>query len=123
MILIALGGGLGAIARYLVDRGTNALTHRWLRGNAIPWGTVLINVTGSFLLGFVAGWWMFHPWDPNGKLVLGLGFLGGYTTFSTASVEAARLILAGRGIAAAIQAVGMLVASVAAVGIGLWLSA
>jgi CrcB protein len=78
-------------------------------------------VTGSLVLAWITGWWAFHTGDPGLKLVLGTGFLGGYTTFSTASVEAARLLRAGQGWRLALHAGGMLVLSVVAAAIGLWL--
>lgn len=114
-VLVALAGGVGAVARFVVD----ALVARLRTG--FPLGTVVINVTGSFLLGLVAGWWSGHGGDPGLRTVLGTGFLGGYTTFSTASVEAARLALAGRGIAAAVHAVGMMTVAVLAAALGWWL--
>lgn len=123
MILIALGGGLGAVARFLLDRWVNARARALVPRIGVPLGTILINVTGSLLLGLVTGWWMFHTGDANWKLALGTGVLGGYTTFSTASVEAARLILGGREGAAVVHAGGMLLAGVAAAGLGLWLMA
>ena len=111
--LVALAGGLGAVARFLVDGVVDSLSRR----ATIPMGTVVINVSGSFLLGLVTGWWA----DPGLRLVLGTGFVGGYTTFSTASVEAARLAMSGRGWAAVAQAAGMVVLSVNAAALGLWL--
>ncbi len=120
MILIALGGGLGALVRFVVDRWINARARDWIPRWGLPLGTGVINVTGSFLLGLVTGWLMLRTGDPSWKLVLGAGFLGGYTTFSTASVETARLILNGRSSASAVQAIVILVAGVAAAALGLW---
>jgi fluoride exporter len=122
MILIAFAGGLGALTRYLFDTWVNARARAWAPRLGVPLGTVLINVTGSFLLGLLTGWWLFHTSDQGWKLAVGVGFLGGYTTFSTASVEAARLILADRRPAAALHALTMLVASIGAAGAGLWLT-
>lgn len=123
MIFIALGGGLGALARFAVDGWASARARAWAPNLGVPLGTVLINVTGSLLLGLLAGWWMFQTPDPGWKLLLGTGLLGGYTTFSTASVEAARLILSHRGWAAAAHAIGMLAASLGAAAVGVWLTA
>jgi CrcB protein len=116
-LLVALAGGLGAATRFLVD----AWIGRRLPRPGLPVGTVVINVTGSLVLAWITGWWAFHTGDPGLKLVLGTGFLGGYTTFSTASVEAARLLRAGQGWRLALHAGGMLVLSVVAAAIGLWL--
>jgi len=116
--LLALAGGLGAVARFMVDTW---IGHR-SQGSPVPLGTMAINVTGSFLLGLLSGWWMFHTGDAGWKLVVGTGLLGGYTTFSTASVEAARLTRAGRGWTVLVHAGGMLLLSVAGAGLGLLLA-
>lgn len=121
MILIALAGGLGSLARFLLDGWVSARARALFPRLGVPLGTFLINVTGSLLLGMIAGWWMFHTGDPTWKLTLGTGFLGGYTTFSTASVEGARLILSGRAMAAIVHAGGMLIAAIAAAAFGVWL--
>lgn len=116
-LLVALAGGLGAVTRFVVD----AQVGRRTAGAGLPLGTLAINVTGSFLLGVIAGWWTFHTGDPGIKQVLGTGFMGGYTTFSTASVEAARILRAGRAWSALVHAAGMLVLSVAFAALGYWL--
>lgn len=115
-VLVALCGGVGSVVRFLVD----ALVQRRFQAGGIPVGTALINVTGSFLLGLVTGWWAFHTGDPGLRSMLGTGFLGGYTTFSTACVEASRLARAGRGWATLLHVAGMLVLSVAAAALGFW---
>lgn len=115
-VWVALAGGVGAATRFLVD----AEVARRNRGR-MPLGTLAINITGSFLLSVVTGWWMFRGGSSDLKLILGTGFLGGYTTFSTASVEGARLARAGRSWGVLIHAGGMAVASIAAAGLGLWL--
>jgi len=118
-LLIALAGGLGAAARFVVD---GAVAHR--NHFRFPLGTVVINVTGSLLLGLLTGTVIAHGGGPNElQLVLGTGFLGGYTTFSTASVEAVRLAAGTRALALSFaHAAGMLVLSLAAAGLGLWLT-
>jgi CrcB protein len=121
MILIALGGGLGALLRFWLDGRINAAARKAAPGWGVPVGTVTINVTGSLLLGLVTGWWLTHTGDESWRLMLGTGFLGGYTTFSTASVEAARLILSGRGVAAAVHAGAMVVLAVGSAWLGFWL--
>lgn len=104
-LLIALAGGLGAAARLVID---GLLRNRL--SSTFPWATVLINITGSFLLGLLVGqgagdWW---------QLIAGTGFLGGYTTFSTASLETASLLLDRRPLAAAVNGLVVLMACVAA---------
>lgn len=114
--LVAAAGGFGAVLRYLVDLAT---TRRLGRG----WGTFVINVTGSFLLGVVVGGASRHLWDADAAAALGTGLLGGYTTFSTAVWEAVRLVRENARPAASLAyALGMLVAGVAAAALGLALA-
>jgi CrcB protein len=115
-VLLSVAGGVGASARLVLDG--------WVRSRvqtAFPVGTALINVTGSLLLGFVTGLTLTHALPEEWHLILGTGFLGGYTTFSTASVETVRLIQAKRFRAALANGIGMLVGAVLAAGLGLWL--
>ena len=85
-------------------------------------GSVVVNATACLLLGALTGWLLGHPGHDGARAVLGVGFLGGYSTFSTASAEAARLLLAGRGPAAATHALVMLTTSLAATLTGLTLT-
>ncbi len=108
-LLMALAGGLGAGSRYSLDA--------WLRprfSSRLPWSTLLINITGSFALGLVLGIGASSAW----LTIAGTGFLGGYTTFSTASVETVHLALDGRRTAAAVNALAMLALGVAAAAVG-----
>ncbi len=117
MLLLALAGGLGAVTRFLAD--ALVARHNPFR---VPSGTLLINITGSLLLGLLTSRLPIGPADSAGatvRAVLGTGFCGGYTTFSTASVETVRLWIAegrntGLGYAAA-----TLLGSVAAAAAGL----
>ena len=86
---VAAGGG-GAVARFLLDR---AVAER-ARG-VFPWGTLVINVTGSLLLGLITGLALHHGLSKSAKIVLGTGFCGAYTTFSTFTFETVRLIEEG----------------------------
>lgn len=122
IVVLALAGGVGAAARYLVDAGvTTALARR--RPPRVPVATLVVNVTACLLLGLLTGWSLAHPGTEGLRAVLGVGFLGGYSTFSTASVEGARLLLDGRGPAAVLHAGGMLLACLAASVVGLALTA
>lgn len=87
-LLIAACGGVGAVSRFVVD----AEVRRRVRGS-FPVGTFVINALGSFLLGVLTGALTHHAgWlSPTAKAALGTGFCGGFTTFSTASVETVRL--------------------------------
>jgi CrcB protein len=114
-LAVAAAGGVGAAARLFLD----GLVRSRL-GGAFPFGTMIINVSGSLLLGFVTGLTMQHLLAPEWSLVLGVGLLGGYTTFSTASFESVRLVQSRRYLAALANGIGMLGASVAAAGLGLW---
>ena len=95
--LLALGGGAGANARYWLGRTiVEWQQHRFPRLE-FPWATLIINVSGSIVLGFVAAAWLHHhdPARRNWYLLLGTGFCGGFTTFSMFSLETLRLAEAG----------------------------
>ncbi|TFD66443.1 fluoride efflux transporter CrcB [Cryobacterium ruanii] len=114
-LAIATAGGVGATARLFLD----GLVRSRL-GDAFPFGTTIINVSGSLLLGLVTGLAMNHLIAAEWSLVLGVGLLSGYTTFSTASFETVRLIQARRYLAGLFNGIGMLGVSVAAAALGLW---
>lgn len=84
---LALAGGVGAVARFMLD---GAVRRRW--PTDFPFATLVINVTGSFALGVLAGAVTAQRMGPEALLIAGTGFLGGYTTFSTASLETVRLL-------------------------------
>jgi CrcB protein len=92
ILIIALGAALGANLRYFLTLRTAA----WL-GTGFPYGTLIINISGSFLIGLVytllanSG----SPYTPELRLFLGVGLLGGYTTFSSFSYETYQLFLTG----------------------------
>ncbi|KQS17494.1 fluoride efflux transporter CrcB [Frigoribacterium sp. Leaf186] len=116
VVAVAVAGGIGAAVRFVVD----GLVKDRL-GAAYPWGTTVINVSGSFALGLLTGLALQGVVAPEWKAVLGTGLLGGYTTFSTASVETVRLLATGRRGAAVANGLGMLVACVGVASLGLWL--
>ena len=88
---IAVGGGCGSVARFIVAREME----RWL-GNFLPYGTLIVNVLGSLALGWLATVFLARP-EINIALRLGIavGFLGAFTTFSTFSFESVQLMLNG----------------------------
>ncbi len=91
LVFIGLGGFAGAIARYLVDGAVADRT-----GGGFPWGTLVINVSGSFLLGLLFALSTERavlPAEIRGPLMI--GFLGAYTTFSTFMLESWRLVESG----------------------------
>lgn len=107
LLLVALGGGVGAALRFVVD---GAVMHRERSG--FPWGTFLVNTTGSFALGLLAGLADSSLLSVEWLAVLGGGVLGGYTTFSTAVVDTARMLHRGAVGRALWNGVGMIVVTV-----------
>lgn len=117
VLLVALGGALGASTRYLLGM--------WIQtrvGPDFPWGTFVINVTGSFLIGIVLGLVNAGTLSAEARLFLAVGVLGGYTTFSTFSYETLELLADGNIQAFLFNAIGQLVAGLLAVYLGLVLS-
>jgi CrcB protein len=85
-ILVFVGGGLGAAARHAVGRAT---LHAF--GPGFPWGTLTVNVVGSFLIGLAVGMFALFETGQPARLFLITGFLGGFTTFSAFSLDALTL--------------------------------
>jgi CrcB protein len=84
---VAIAGAIGAPARYLLDS--------WIEANRktdFPLGTLIINLTGSLILGFVTGLALYHGLGKLPKAIVGTGFCGAYTTFSTFSYETVKLL-------------------------------
>lgn len=110
---IALGGSLGAISRYWVSTAT----YSWL-GNNFPYGTLMVNVTGSMMMGFLTVV-LVQRFDVSDEVRLGLivGFLGSFTTFSTFSMDTIHWIETG----AMIKALAYILASVVACVLGAWI--
>jgi CrcB protein len=117
VLLLGLAGGLGAGTRFVVD----GLVRSKVR-TALPVGTIAINITGSFLLGLVAGAVIVHAAPPELQVIAGTGFLGGYTTFSTASFETVRLIQSRRTALALLNGIGTAAAAIGAAAAGLALA-
>ncbi|MDL9948791.1 fluoride efflux transporter CrcB [Gordonia sp. ABSL11-1] len=107
ILLVMVAGAVGAVARFVVD---GAVKHR--RPARFPWATLVINVTGSLLLGAIAGLVIFHSAPDELKVVIGTGFCGGYTTFSTASFESVRLVEGRQGAKSLVYPIASLVGSV-----------
>ncbi|MDF2445173.1 MAG: camphor resistance protein CrcB [Moraxellaceae bacterium] len=92
LLLVALGGALGAMARY----GAAQAITRWAPG-PFPWGTLFVNIAGSFLIGLLmVGLMKVGEWRESGRLLLVTGVLGGFTTFSSFSWETWTLFEDGR---------------------------
>lgn len=114
-ILIAVGGAAGAMSRYAVD---TLVTERM--GSFFPFGTLLINLSGSFILGLLFALAMERGvLSPEIRPPLIIGFLGAYTTFSTWMLQSWALIEQGAWISAGVNLVGSVVLGLAAVVAGL----
>ena len=117
LLLVGVGGFLGAIARSLIDGWVSKAT-----GGAFPWGTFVINISGSLALGF-----LFAAATERGVLPAGIrapvmiGFIGAYTTFSTWMLESGRLIEDGALLAAAANVAGSVILGLVGLFIGLTL--
>lgn len=114
VLLLALLGGVGAAARFVVDWLVNRL---W--SHQFPVSTLLINISGSFLIGLLST--TVATDHPDAFAIAATGFCGGYTTFSTAMVESVRLAREGAWRAAVWSAVGTLFLCVVAAALGLLL--
>lgn len=117
ILLVAFGGALGSVCRYLV--GVGALR---LMGPSFPWGTLAVNVAGSFAIGILAELIVARfGASAELRLLLITGFLGGFTTFSAFALDAVTLFERGASLAAATYLVLSIGASIAAAiaGIGL----
>ena len=114
--LIGLGGALGSVARYFLS---GVVADHF--GATFPWGTFIINVTGSFVIGF-----FFTLTEPGGRLFVGgntrqffmTGICGGYTTFSSFSLQTLNLAREGEWFRAGANTVGSVVACLVAVWLG-----
>jgi CrcB protein len=114
--LIALGSAIGGNLRYWLGRWVDA--QQWPGG--LPWGTFVINVSGSLLVGFFAVWFLerAEPARRGLYLLLGTGFCGGYTTFSTFEWETLKLLRDGNWPAALANVVGSVAVGFLAVVLG-----
>lgn len=119
-LAVCLAGGLGAALRFVVD---GVIRHR--TSGSYPLATMIINVSGSLVLGLLIGLVLGGVLTPGWQLIIGTGMMGGYTTFSTASYETFRLLEERRWWAAAMNGIGMLVLCTAAAAggyaLGRWL--
>ena len=117
LLAVAAGGALGSVARYLVGIGSTRLF-----GLGFPWGTLLINIGGSFLIGVFVELFALK-WDlpREARVFLTVGICGGFTTFSTFSLEAWLLMERGEWGYAAAYVAGSVVLSIAALILGLQL--
>ena len=113
-LMVLIGGGVGALARYVLGAEIAARA-----GGRFPLGTLVINVTGSFLIGLLMTLFTerFQP-HPNWRLLLVVGVLGGYTTFSTFEYETFRAVQDGSKWIGLLNAAGSVVLGYIAVWLG-----
>jgi CrcB protein len=116
-LIVFLGGGIGAMLRHGVNLGSARLL-----GAGLPYNTLFENVTGSMVMGLLAGYFALRGGVPQQwQLFLTTGILGGYTTFSAFSLDAALLTERGQLGLAAAYVIGSVVLSIAGLFAGLWL--
>ena len=111
---VALGGFVGAPSRYLLDRAINRRVE-----SDLPWGTFLINVTGSFLLGLLTGLSLGKHLPAMTEALLGTGFCGAYTTFSTFTFETVHLLEVGQVLDAVLNVTVSTAVGLVGAGLGL----
>ena len=114
---VAIGGSLGSVARYLVAVGAGRLV-----GTAFPWGTLVINIVGSFLIGvFAESFALSWNVSQTVRVLLPIGICGGFTTFSTFSLDTIVLMQRGELVPAGAYIVASVVLSIMALFGGLLL--
>jgi fluoride exporter len=117
IILVMVGGGIGAVLRFQLGRILVTSPSGW------PWGTFAANVVGGLLMGVLAAWLLrAGQGAENMRLLLGVGLLGGFTTFSSYSLELVQMVQNGQGLMAIIYAIGSAVIAVSALLAGLMLT-
>lgn len=115
---IAAGGALGAVSRYGVSLAAGHLI-----GHGFPWGTLIVNVAGSFLIGILIAVFV-HFWQPPNvlRLFFVTGYLGGFTTFSTFSLDIVTLYERGEMLSAALYGTASVALSIGALFAGMALT-
>jgi CrcB protein len=115
--MIAIGGALGAIARYQL---ASVIQARIPVG--FPWGTFVVNVTGCFVMGAATTVMTERLVDPNWRFLIPIGFIGAYTTFSTFEMETFRAIADGAWLVGGLNVVGSVLAGYLALWLGVMLT-
>lgn len=114
-IIVFIGGGVGAALRHGVNRAA-----AYLLGDGFPFGTLFVNVVGSFAMGVLAGLFLIKGMESHPvRLFLTTGVLGGFTTFSAFSLDATLMWQKGEWLTLALYAVGSVIAAVAALFVGM----
>ena len=112
LALVAIGGAAGAAGRHLVNLAFARADY--------PWSTLIVNVAGSLVLGFLVYWFALRggAWQTSGRLLLATGFCGAFTTMSALALETRELVASSSAFAATVFALGTLALSVAGLVIG-----
>lgn len=113
LLPVMIGGALGAGGRHLVGQ---IMAVRW--GGSFPWATLSINITGSLAMGLFIGWFARGHGSESIRLFVGVGLLGGFTTFSSFSMEFWMLFERGQSGAAAAYVAASVVGAIMACGLG-----
>jgi fluoride exporter len=119
-LVVVLGGAIGTLARYAISVLALPISRE------LPWGTILINVTGSFIISFFGTLTLAHgrfPASENLRLFVMVGLCGGYTTFSSFSLQTLDLMRGGAITRAAINVAASVVLCIVAVALGHWIAA
>lgn len=119
-IAVTLGGAIGTLARYAISVWALPISHR------LPWGTILINLSGSFVIGFFGTLTLASgrfPVAENVRLFVMVGLCGGFTTFSSFSLQTLDLLRSGAVLRAAVNVAASVVLCVAAVAAGHFIAA
>jgi CrcB protein len=114
-LLVMIGGALGTLARYVISTLASPISGQ------LPWGTIIINITGSFVIGLFGTLTLAsgrHPVSENMRLFVMIGLCGGYTTFSSFSLQTLDLMRNGAMTRAAVNVVASVVLCIAAVAVG-----
>jgi fluoride exporter len=115
-ILVGIGGGLGAVLRHAM----NTWLHGWLLSTTFPAGILVVNVLGSLVIGLLAGGLAGSrfAWSAETRVFFFVGVLGGFTTFSSFTLDTLTLVRGGDLVLAALNVAGQVVLGLVAVGVG-----
>ncbi|MDA3644741.1 fluoride efflux transporter CrcB [Saccharopolyspora indica] len=116
--LVAIGGALGACVRFLTDRWVQAR-----HDTGFPWGTLTVNAVGSLILGILTGAALFGLESPELQALVGVGFCGALTTFSTFGYESVRLLADGARLYAVLNVLATVLAGIGSGVLGVVLAA